>query len=305
MVDYTTITDAQLEPNAPITSELMTALRNNADLGIFRAFYDIQTFDASGTWTKPAGALDTDIMEVWVWGAGAGGDAYAINSPFVSVAGQADGAMGGAGGFRVARAGDYGATESVTIGAGGAGAVSSSTPGVSGTENRGAAGGNTLFGTDGVSGTLRATGGASSSLYSVGEFGVYSVGGYRRPLFDATTFSEILFSGGAEGVTLAGASLEATIYGSAGSAIASGAANAAVDYDGTISMFGGTAGVSQAVRNISVFQQNTATGTNGFRGGGGGSAFIGTDTDNFSSSDTATGGDGGDGYCVVILRRGA
>ena len=85
---------------------------------------DYQVFTTSGTWIKPA---DISIVYVELWGAGGGG------------ARGSDVGGGGGGAFRWAfiRASDLSATESVTIGAGGAGRTVSN--GV------GSDGGNTTF----------------------------------------------------------------------------------------------------------------------------------------------------------------
>jgi hypothetical protein len=75
---------------------------------------DVQTFTASGTWTKPTGAT-------WVMVEAVGGGGGAANSVNSEVRGSGG---GGAGLQRIFLASDLGATEAVTIGAGGAGAAS-------------------------------------------------------------------------------------------------------------------------------------------------------------------------------------
>lgn len=87
---------------------------------------DKQTFTASGTWTKPAGVLATDLVVVDLWGGGGSGGVRAAAD---NITGN-----GGAGGGhnRVEfRAGDLNATESVVVGAGGT-AVSTSSSSVNG-----------------------------------------------------------------------------------------------------------------------------------------------------------------------------
>ena len=94
--------------------------------------------ESPATWTKPAGLKYIEV-EVQAGGGGAGG---------VSSDGNATGG-GGAGGYskKIIAATSLGDTETVTIGAGGAGSV-----------NNGAAGGNSSFGTH-----LSATGGAGTN----------------------------------------------------------------------------------------------------------------------------------------------
>lgn len=104
------------------------------------AITNIQSFPGSGTWTKPAGAVSV-LIEIW---AGGGGGQTGATTDSVG---------GGGGGFAslLIAASACGATESVTIGAGGA---------------AGSAGGDTTFGSlatarGGRGGSGGTTGGAS------------------------------------------------------------------------------------------------------------------------------------------------
>lgn len=99
---------------------------------------DIQTFTTSGTWTKPATGK---LALVECWGGGGGGQRDV----------RGDGGQGGNHVAALINLADLGATETVTVGAGGAGKTAAT--GV------GAAGGNTTFGAH-----LTAKGGAGGGV---------------------------------------------------------------------------------------------------------------------------------------------
>ncbi|WP_425331061.1 glycine-rich domain-containing protein [Phaeobacter italicus] len=114
---------------------------------------DVQQFSNSGTWTKPT---DATVAQIYLVGAGGGGaNETATSAP-------AQGGAGGEGFSTFVAASSLGATESVTIGAGGAGAPS-------GTNGEGADGGSTSFGSSlvayGGRGGARSTGHALPSRH--------------------------------------------------------------------------------------------------------------------------------------------
>ena len=110
----------------------------------------------SGTWTKPAGISANAIVIVEMWGAGGGGGG-----------GSASYRGGGGGGFATENflASSLGSTETVTVGAGGAGNSGG---------NAGAAGGNSTFGS-----VLTAYGGNGGSGASSGNRFGGSGGGHN------------------------------------------------------------------------------------------------------------------------------
>lgn len=107
---------------------------------------NVQTFDSSGTWSKPSGYAAGSRVYVQVWSAGGSGGRSSGNPDDVTGTGTGSGGGGGGGGY-----GEYwttlstlGSTETVTVGAGGASITSGN--------NRGAVGGNSSFGLISVAG---------------------------------------------------------------------------------------------------------------------------------------------------------
>lgn len=224
---------------------------------------NIQTFTSSGTWTKPSGNPKKVFIQTW----GGGGSGAKGN-----VAGGGGG--GGAysdGFFDISQ---LGATETVTIGDGGA-AVSS--PGAGNT------GGTTTFGTlvkaygggGGGSGTTVGGGGGGGQFSAGGTGGVTGTAGTAgspgSPLNAAGNSGVGFYSGGgaASSGGLAGGD---SIYGGAGGGNSAATA-------GGVSRLGGNGGAGHA--------------TNGVAGsvpGGGGGAIPNTGT---------ASGAGGKGKCIV------
>ena len=244
----------------------------------------ITTFSASGTWTKPSG-LAYAVVKAW-GGGGSGGQGNLASS---------HGASGGGGGCYMERtftAAQLGATETVTVGAGGAGVTNN---------NNGNVGGNTTFGT-----LLTAYGGGGGAAcsndvndypVSGGESGTPFAAG-QTGATNGTSSSETTPIMGVYGIRVVGAVGASGYLGAAGggatlssssaggNALKGGAGGGAADDSGNTTAAGGTSieGGNGGAGSI------TGNGTAGSaRGGGGGAcAFSG-----------GTSGAGGAGYVEV------
>jgi hypothetical protein len=212
---------------------------------------DIQTFTANGTWTKPTGAKAV-FVEMWGGGSGGGNDTGTIGL-----------AYGGGGGSYLSylfNADDLGATETVTVGAGGAG-----TP--VGTDNaNGGLGGASTFS------TITAGGGRTG-----GVGGIWSGSPIGYPFFanTGTTGRNGIYSGGTANSS-SDCDGGSSFYGGAGGG---GLYTSEIGTGGSSKLGGNGGGASRTVKG-------TAGGVRGGGGGAGGS--------------NKGGGDGGRGEVRVI-----
>lgn len=187
-------------------------------------FYDSQTFNTSGTWTKPSSGT---IARIQAWGGGGGGGS----------GGSSTRMGGGGGGYNevVVPLSILGATVAVTVGAGGAAAVSSSVRGGTGGTSTfgtlcaayGGAGGSSSSGVAGWagggsaisagSGSLPGAGGGAGSIWSGGYGGrdsaSFGTGDDQRRLYTSS-----VFGGGGGAVSESGVSNSSglSLYGGAG-----------------------------------------------------------------------------------------
>lgn len=216
---------------------------------------DVQTFTASGTWTKPVSGT---IAEIEMWGAGGGGGR-----------GSVLGGGGGAGGYKreLVPLSALGATETVTIGAGGAGATSNNT--------NGSAGGNTTFGSWF---TAYAGGGGSGSAGTDGDGG--GGGGW-------------LGAGGTSSTDpgTAGAPADGNLHGGT----LGGAASATTGSAGGAGYYGGGGGGGSAENDGGSTSAGGAGGASVYGGGGGGGTGFTTAAPGGTSKFGGAGGDGGVG----------
>ncbi len=181
---------------------------------------DVQTFNASGTWTKPASGTKARIQ---LWGGG-GGAGRGTNTGVSAIGGG-----GGAYSEFTVPLTSLGATESVIVGAGGA-------AGTSGGAIGGSAGGASSFGAlYSVAGG--SAGGYDSSPNGAGGDVLPGYGGGRADNVRQATF----WGGGAGGTTNYKNGGAATWGGGGGGA---GVPGSAGGYPGSPSLFGGAGGSS-------------------------------------------------------------
>lgn len=223
----------------------------------------INIYTANDTWTKPTGASNVKVILI---GGGSGGS-RSFNGSTTSA-----GAGGGGGGYasELFPASILGATETITVGAGGAGASAEGTGGDAGGNSSfgswliargGAAGpsGGVLPGAAGGNGeSTGSIGGASSGADGTAAIGGGAGGGGGRSL-----------SAGVGGIGGAASRFGAAGGGGGGSSVNIGAVGGAQSYRGT-TINGGTAGTTSGGAGGAASDVTANEPTPGAGGGGGG-----------------------------------
>lgn len=233
-----------------------------------------QSFTGNGTWTKPTGASSNSQVIVQMWGAGGGGGGG-------NAADQCGGGGGGGYYFEATfSASALGATETVTVGTGGAGG-STATATVGGNSSFGSFG--TAYGGGGGGSNVAATGAGSSGGGGGGGLAVgASPGAGGSPAGGGSNVSVDGYGGGGGGVggiLVAGSSARGG--GGGGGSAATGNANGAA---GGSSIYGGGGGGGGSAAAGGA----TTAGTSVYGGAGGAGKISGT-----GNAGTAPGGGGG------------
>jgi hypothetical protein len=271
MAVFTNVPNSVLDPGDPIRSVDIIAIKENTNWAhekLNQGDVNVQTFNASGTWTKPTinGNIAGRFARIQVW-AGGGGAGRGPNNSSAS--------GGGGGGYNeiVVPLSTLGATVTVTIGAGGVGRT--------GSTGFGTAGGQTSFGSHctaygggGGAGNTDSSGGGGGQL-SAGATGSNGDIGRPRTGFRAASSSGYGTVFGFHGFTFHGGT---SLNGSPGDALYGGGAGS-VGYAERrgLSVYGGAGGARNNV---------------GEQPGGGGGA---------SSSNNGNGRNGAAGRVIVTV----
>lgn len=288
--------------NGQVLASLQTGLlKNTAVTGIpsiavagtdyLKPVMDVQTFSANGTWTKPAGAR---TIRVQLWSGGGGGGAGRKGAAATIRCG---GGGGGSGAFvdQWIDASAAGATESITIGAGGSGALSQTTNSSNG--GNGTQGGTTSFGSVLV---LPGGNGASGGTATSGFGGGGGYGGNAGSGASSTGASGIA---GVPANTGAACVRDASGSGAAGAGITSAdaaSAGAAGGRSTILNLSGGAAGgISGNAGNGTSMVSLPTNGTPvGGTGGGSGGSSTTTNAGSGGVGGFPAGGGGGGGAAV-------
>ena len=248
---------------------------------------DTQTFNSSTTWNKPTGYGATARVLIQAWGGGGGGGRGGIYG----------GGGGGGGGYseRWIALSSLGASETVTIGAGGAGGTGTAA---------GSGGSTTTFGSF-VTAYGGAGGGGQAAPDGGGGGGAFSAGSGTSPGAPAYAVSEISLGGAQGNPALAGGSGEFTGGGGGGGRNNSGAGANTTGIGGN-SIYGGAGGGGAGVgANAASAGGSSVNGGAGGAGSSNGTATAGSQPGGGGGgTNSGTAAAGGAGRVIVTVFDG-
>lgn len=259
------VEDTEITGHPGEYSALHWAAKAAASAAAAKGLISFDVFTANGTWTKPTGASEVHVITVG--GGGAGGPAPAVGS---SQAGAGGG--GGGFGYHIIPAGDCGATEAVSIGAGGNGAAGAP----------GGNGGSTTFGSLATGFGGAGAGYPSTPFYLGGGGGAGASGSYVE--------YEVAGEAGAAGMTFG--DVEGLILGGHIYARGGKGGNAAYGFGP-----GGPEGYAYST-GATVANQGDDAPSHSHGGGGGGAC---SSVHGGTPPSAVRGGHGGDGICIVMV----
>lgn len=284
------LVDADVDAAAAIAQSKIANL--TTDLGAKAAQAQVDVYATAGTftWTKPAGAKAVHVALL----SGGGGGGSGRKTPSGTAGAGGGGGMGGGYSERILQAGICGATETVTVGAGGTGGAAITTNPVGGTNgNVGVIGGNSSFGT-----LVAAFGGQPGAGGTITSGGGGAASNSTRAMFPGSTGGAGALAGGASG----GTSGNSATGGGGGGGIAATPAAANGGTGGTSGYFlaGGQAVLGIAPGGNGGTSVNVATNqAAGGGGGGGGASSITGNAGNGGAGGLYGGGGGGGGAALL------
>lgn len=267
---------------------------------------DVQTFTASGTWTKPAFATATSTVHITLIGGGGGGGSGRRGA---AASNRVGGGAGGSGGFTqfTVLAGVLSSTVSVTVGAAGTGGAAQTTDDTSG--NPGTAGGDTYLGSSPKYGYAGGGGlgpGGATGANTGGAPGFGQINGTLGGGGTTGTGNSSTANGGTSGGGAGGGVSSADVASNGGQAAVSRGMSDAVGAAGVVggstpttafdsptdSPTPGGGGGGGAASITAAAQAGAVGGKYGGGGGGGGASLNG--------NNSGAGGNGGAGFVQII-----
>ena len=284
------LVDADVDAAAAIAQSKISGLTDALAAKAAQAQVDVYATAGTFTWTKPTGAKAVHVALL----SGGGGGGSGRKTPSGTAGAGGGGGMGGGYSERILQADICGASQTVTVGAGGTGGAAITTNPVGGTNgNPGVVGGSSSFGT-----LVAAFGGQPGAGGTITSGGGGAASNSTRAMFPGSTGGAGALAGGASG----GTSGNSATGGGGGGGVAATPAAANGGTGGTSGYFlaGGQAVLGIAPggnggTNVNVAANQAAGGG----GGGGGASSITGNAGNGGAGGFYGGGGGGGGAALL------